>query len=56
MSYSTSLKNKDTKTDTINLEKITEELVRYIPKTIKHFFPIFKKSLHKIEDNRKRRI
>lgn len=54
MSYSTSLNNKDTKTEQYKLEKITEDLVHYFPKTIKHFFPNFKKSLRKIEDYRKR--
>ena len=54
MSNSISLKHKDTKTERDSIEKITEELVRCIPKTIKHFFPRFKSSLRKIEDLRKR--
>ncbi len=54
MSYSTSLNNKDTKTDQYKLEKITKDLVHYFPKTIKHYFPNFRKSLRKIEDYRKR--
>jgi len=54
MSNSISLKSKDTKTEQDSIEKITEELVRCIPKTIKHFFPRFKSSLRRIEDLRKR--
>lgn len=53
MSYSTSLNNKDTKTETNNIEKITKDLLHYFPKTIKHFFPRFKTSLRKIEDYRR---
>jgi hypothetical protein len=53
MSNSISLKNKYTKTEAINVNKITEELVCHIPKTIKHFFPHFKRLLRKIEDYRK---
>jgi len=53
MSNSISLKNKYTKTEAINVDKITEELVRHIPKTIKHFFPHFKRLLREIKDYRK---
>jgi len=53
MSNSISLKNKDTKTESINLEKITQELIYNFPKTIKHFFPRFNNLLRKIEDYRK---
>ena len=53
MSNSISLNSKDTQKEENNLEKMTSTLVKYIPKTIKHFFPKFKHSLRKIEDYRK---
>jgi len=53
MSNSISLNNKDTQKAENNLETITNNLVIYFPKTIKHFFPKFKRSLKKIEDYRK---
>ena len=53
MSNSISLKHKDTQKAQNNLEKVTSDVVKYFPKTIKHFFPKFKHSLRKVEDYRK---
>jgi len=48
-----SLKPKDIQKTEKNEKNITNDLVKYIPKTLKHFFPKFKYSLRKIEDYRK---
>jgi hypothetical protein len=53
MSDSISLKAKDTKREANNLEEMTEKVVKYFPKTIKHFFPKFKNYLRRIDDYRK---
>ena len=53
MSDSISLKQKDNKNETESLAN-TEEIFLEIPKTMKHFFPGFKKILRLIPDNRKK--
>jgi len=54
MSDSISFKSKDIENPLTNLKKFVERLTNQIPKTIKHFFPEFKRSLRKMEDFRKR--
>jgi hypothetical protein len=52
MSNSISFKTKDTKKP--KEKNVIQNLTHSIPKTIKHFFPRFKKELQKIEDYRKK--
>jgi hypothetical protein len=54
MSYSISLKSKDSKNPKENVKNLVKDLANSIPKTIKHFFPRFKQALQKIEDYRKK--
>lgn len=53
MTHSISLKQQDTKKPKEDVKNIVQNLTNSLPKTIKHFFPHFKRHLYKIEDTRK---
>ncbi len=54
MRHSISYKCKDTENEEKDVKNIVNNLANSLPKTIKHFFPLFKQELQKIEDYRKR--
>jgi hypothetical protein len=54
MSDSISSKRKDTEKLKESSKKTAKDLAHQIPKTIKHFFPKFKRNMQKIKDYRKR--
>ena len=54
MPRSISLQHGDKENSRKSIKDISKELTHQLPKTIKHFFPKFNKSLRKIPDYRKR--
>ncbi len=54
MTHSISLKSQDIENEEENVKNIVQNLANSIPKTIKHYFPHFRKRLQQISDYRKK--